>query len=336
MLSLLIFVQLSNSWQLIEELCESASIDQSILPFNWCSKTVERCRWQNITCDLNHELHSLELFNVPLNITLPETIDAPGPVIHTLKMVNCGLKGSVPSTLQQVTTLKILDLSNNKLEGEWPWSMVPFMEEFSVANNRLYGKTYFNSLTYPNQWLNMTRMNIANNLFTEEWEQVVEGYWPAMRYFNIENNQFSGAVPPIRTAFQFRIGGNYFGYFAPTYLQKAPSYNPQTFSDCDMTGVPFREIPPDWMKVYTDRCHYRYDPSNKLYRLGDFTIYPTTTTTARLNSTTTAFAQTTANSTALPQESVFSSNRQVTSSATRAIFGAVLFCFVSLLYDQIV
>lgn len=335
----LTFLSVCFSWQLVQELCDSKQYDLSILPLGWCSDTTTRCKWPGISCDQNGQLYALELYDVPLNIPLPETIDAPGPAVHTLKLVNCGLTGTVPGTLERVTTLKVLDLSNNRLEGEWPWTMVSVMEEFSIANNRLWGKTYFNSLTFPNQWQNMTRLNIANNSFTEEWDQVVEGYWPAMRHFNIENNQFSGAVPPIRTAYQYRIGGNYFGYFTPTFLQKAPSYHPLTLSDCDVSRVPFREVPPDWMKAYVDRCRYRYDPSNKLYMISDFTFSPKPTTTYTSVNTTTNTTRARANTDSLTSASSSAkeppsavSDLYATSFAARAIFSVALFCFGALLY----
>lgn len=267
------------AWQLVDELCRSQAFDQAVLPLNWCSKTVNRCQWQNITCDANNELLSLELFNVPLNIPVPDKIDAPGPSIRTLKMVNCGLRGPMPRTFDAVTTLRIVDFSNNALEGEWPWVMSSRLEQLNIANNKLGGLTYFNSLDHPGQWQATTHFNIANNSFTENWVAVSEVTWPALRYFNIENNQFSGQAPSMKRAYQFRIGGNYFSYFESNALPPPSPSDPLILSDCDMTGVPFRPLPPDWLKPRVSACRYEYDPSNKVYNNYDFTSYRSTPST---------------------------------------------------------
>lgn len=267
-------------WQLVDELCDSEAFARGILPRDWCSATVYRCRWQNITCDADNELLKLELYDVPLNSALPETIDAPGPNVHTLRLVNCGLSGPVPHTLSSVTTLRVLDLSNNALEGEWTaWPLVAGqLEQFSIANNRLGGKTFFNSLTFPHQWRNMTHFNIANNSFVEDWLSLIEPYWPAMRYFNIENNRFCGTAPTVRRAYQYRIAGNFFSELERS-PDPPPPFDSRIFSDCDMSRVPFRPPPDDWLKPFASQCRYRYDPSNKLYSVNDLTTTPTTTKT---------------------------------------------------------
>jgi len=334
----------------VSELCESTLFDRSILPANWCSKTIPRCEWQNITCNSNNELFSLQLFNVPLNIPLPDTIDAPGPEIHTLKLVNCGLKGTVPRTIDQVSSLKILDFSNNQLVGDWPWVMVSFLEEFNVANNRLYGKAYFNSLMSEKQWKNMTVLNIANNKFTEEWRYFSEDFWPKMLYFNIENNQFSGEAPSMRAVRQYRIGGNFFFELPEVAVKATRETDSRTLSDCDVTGVPFRNPPPLWLKAIAERCNYRYDPSNPIYKFEDFTFSPAPTsvaTTAKMDANVskattgsslfnvvTSSASSSSTSKATTMLSMLFSNDSIVLSncANKTVLSLTLFCFVLALY----
>lgn len=333
-----------SAWQLVSELCESTKFPHSALPSNWCSTTVPRCEWQNITCNSNDELLSLQLFNVPLNIPLPDTIDAPGPAIRTLKLVNCGLKGTVPRTIDQVSSLKILDLSNNELVGDWPWTMVSFMEEFNVANNKLYGKANFNSLMFERQWVNMTVLNIANNKFTEEWQYFSEEMFPKMLYFNIENNQFSGEAPSMRGVRQYRIGGNFFTELTGVAEMAIRETDARTLMDCDMAGVPFRNPPPSWLKPIAERCHYRYDPSNPIYKLKDFTINPVTATSTTTNtskettSSGSLFNVVTSSSASMTKPTsmlsmLFSNDSVVLSScANKTVLSLTLFCFVLALY----
>ena len=325
-------------WQLVEELCASKLFDRKVLPADCCSVQIPRCEWKNITCDANGELFSLQLFNVFLGTNLPETIDAPGPSIHTLKLVNCGLRGTVPRTIDQVSSLKILDLSNNQLEGNWPWTMVSFMEEFSIANNKMYGKTIFNTLTFERQWQNMTVLNIANNKFTEEWSAVNEAYFPKILYFNVENNQFSGGAPALRGVRQYRIGGNFFSFMTDVSFASPPETEARTLSDCDMTNVPFRNAPPAWLKPISERCHYRYDPSNRIYKFNDFTLNPvTTSTTTKTNKTDVSTTETSLVITFTSEAKQLSSTLLIhsmltTASATKTILSLGLFCFLFALY----
>jgi len=282
---------------------------------------------------------------------LPDTIDAPGPEIRTLKLVNCGLKGTVPRTIDQVSSLKILDFSNNQLVGDWPWPMVSYMEEFSVANNQLYGKAYFNALMYERQWKNMTVLNIANNKFTEEWQYFGEEFWPKMLYFNIENNQFSGEAPSMRGVRQYRIGGNFFLELTEVAAINTRDTDARTLSDCDMTGVPFRKPPPFWLKPIAERCNYRYDPSNPVYKLNDFTVNPVTSTTALATATngskgstdsvplgvvvvvtSSSSASTAAKSTTLFSTLFSTDSIGLSSCANKTVLSLTLFCFVLALY----
>jgi hypothetical protein len=289
LLSLLLFLAPAAvaGWQLVDELCDTAGA-RRVLPADWCDAAVPRCRWTNITCDGNNQLWKLDLYNVPLDAPLPDTIDAPGPYVHTLRLVNCGLSGPVPHTLNSVTTLRVLDLSNNALSGDWPaWQLVAgHLEQFNIANNRLGGLTMFNSLTFPNQWRNMTHFNIANNSFVEDWQLVSEPYWPKIVYFNIENNRFCGTPPALRRVIQYRIGGNYFVEIERVLDVPPPAVlNARyAFVDCDMSRVPFRPAPPVWLgPELVSRCRYRYDPSNRIYTVGDLTTRaPTTSKSATL------------------------------------------------------
>lgn len=332
------FFVITLTWQIVEELCSSKQFNQQLLPLDWCSDKISRCFWTNITCDADGELLSLQLFNVLLNANLPETIDAPGPSIHTLKLVNCGLRGTVPRTIDQVSSLKILDLSNNQLEGNWPWTMVSFMEEFNIANNKMYGKTIFNTLTFERQWQNMTVLNIANNKFTEEWSAVNEAYFPKILYFNVENNQFSGGAPALRGVRQYRIGGNFFSFMTDVSFASPPETEARTLSDCDMTNVPFRNAPPAWLKPISERCRYRYDPSNRIYKFNDFTLNPvTTSTTTKTNKTEVSTTETslaiTFTSDAKQQSSTMPIHSMLTTAgATKTILSLGLFCFLFALY----
>lgn len=268
MIAILLLVKMCFGWQIVNELCDTA---RSVLPRDWCSDTVFRCQWTNVTCDASNELLGVELFNVPLNMPLPDTIDAPGPSVRTLKLVNCGLRGTLPMTFWAVATLRVVDLSDNAIEGQIFSGVVARYDEFSVANNLMGGATYFFYSMKDDDFANLTRLNLANNSFTENMMTIDAGRFKSICYFNIEGNQFYGEAPSFPNARQYRIGRNYFSVLRTDIYNPAYTPDPLRLSDCDMTGVPFRGVTPDWIKAVPNQCHYRYDPGNHLYVASDFT-----------------------------------------------------------------
>ena len=344
-----LFIACTGSWQIVDELCDSTAFDRKILPQNWCNKDVRRCQWANVTCDRNEELLSLQLFNVPLNMPLPETIDAPGPVIETLKLVNCGLRGTLPMTFGQVSTLRAIDLSNNAIEGEWPWYILRRATEVNLANNRLGGRLLLDDISTYGPFANLTLLNLANNTFTEELRWLGGDSFPSIVYFNIENNQFCGRAPAIKRARQYRIGGNYFSVLEPS-LGNVPTSDPLVLSDCDMSRVPFRPLPPDWLTGRVSSCRYRYDPSNSVYSIRDFTLAalptpPPPTNATKVTARETAAAATTTSGVGIePVTSGATATTAVVATRTTTGIGTIvtngawkltavwLFCFLSLLY----
>jgi len=319
MLLLLLLVLLVDvqCWQIIDELCATAA---GALPADWCTTTqTTRCSWSNITCDdSGTQLLGVELWNAPLNMPLMRNINAPGPLVETMRFVNCGLTGSVPASLSTVTTLRVLDLSDNPAltNTGFNWEMLIKMREFNIANCRFSGTTYFNSVP---QFSNLSVLNLANNSLVEDWQLVTRGTFPAMVAFNIENNQFYGQAPSLVNALEYKIDGNLFFQleaYAGTYRtppppptdtlslltvsnlfpflpSPAPTPMPTPaptpvlpLSMCDMSRVPFRKSPPAWVETLPNACGYVYNPDNHIYMESDFTTTFPDSTFANANRST--------------------------------------------------
>jgi len=298
-MSLVHFIVLGGvgAFQLLDAICNAtaASTPASVLPEHWCNYNVSYCDWYNVTCynPYNNntgalQLKTLTLYDVPLNIPLPRAIDAPGPIVFSITMSNCGLTGTVPPTLVNVTsTLRQLDLSNNVLTGNFPWEFVATRSLIllNLANNAMSGPTLFESIAAAGDGFAVRFLNLANNSFYEEWRNVSGDSFGAL-FFNIEGNFFSGRAPALFAAIEYNIARNYFSTLetSPYNLSVVARY--ANLLHCDMSGVPFVEPPPLWALAYYQRCGYTYNPGNVVYNASDLPM-PGGATNATLSSMTT-------------------------------------------------
>lgn len=314
------FVVDVQGWQIIDELCANNNLSVGVLPVDWCTSTATRCLWSNITCDdSSTQLLGVELWNTPLNMPLMRNINAPGPLVETMRFVNCGLTGSVPASLSTVTTLRVLDLSDNPAltNTGFNWAMLIKMREFSIANCQFSGASYFNSVP---AFANLSVLNLANNSLVEQWQSATSATFPAMVAFNIENNKFYGQAPALVNTLEYKIDGNFFAEletYAGTYRtppppptdtlslltvsnlfpflpSPAPTPMPTPaptpvlpLSMCDMSRVPFRKSPPAWVETLPNACGYVYNPDNHIYMESDFTTTFPDSTFANANRITT-------------------------------------------------
>lgn len=269
----LVFLALAgaaSAFQIVEELCATTRIGELLADGNWCSDTVPRCQWQGITCELDHSLIKLDLQDVPLNSTLPETLDAPGPNCHFVRMSNCSLWGEFPLTVA-ATKIRTLDLSRNQITGTLPWEWVPGINVLDISQNLMGGHSRI--ALQPTH--NLRHFSLAGNSFYEDLTTLSSSAMPAMKFFDISGNSFIGRAPGFPTANTYNISGNHFSDVEPLPAAVKPS--PQTsdgvlaqlwLSVCDASGNPLRLPPPEWISAHSP-CKYAYDPSNEIFFIDD-------------------------------------------------------------------
>lgn len=167
---------------LFNNLSKSQACDQidrdSLLTFsldlslNWSSSnSVDCCSWEGVSCDDSH--------NKVIGINLP----------------NRGLRGKISSSLQNLTFLSHVNLSQNFLSGPLPdalFTALNQLQTIDLSSNRLSGElNSANKLPVSIQTVNLSG-NLLNgtipNLFLQSARNLTS--------FNVRNNSFTGPIPP--------------------------------------------------------------------------------------------------------------------------------------------
>lgn len=267
-----------NAFQIVEELCDTTKIGALLSDGNWCSEKIDRCEWQGVRCDRQGRLTHLELSDVPLNTALPKTLDAPGAFVRSLRLDNCGLSGEFPATIASVSNLYDLSLARNRITGNLPWKWVMTkIVNLDVSHNRMGGESAM-SPHYGSpgkEYSPLQQLRIAGNEFYENLDRFSAAQTHRVEVFDISDNKFVGRAPGFQYAAVYNISHNHFSEIetppadASKWAAEHSSGLGSPLSKCDAGGNPFRTEPPEWLEDDYERCKYRYDPSNKLWRLND-------------------------------------------------------------------
>lgn len=130
------------------------------------------CQWYGITCDNQDNIIGIDLYNNNLN-------------------------GTVPTSLAQLTKLRMLKLMNNNLSGTFPdiWNGLDMMEFVDLSNNQFTG-------TMPTSLGNLMKLNtlyIENNNMSGGLLASIADL-PLLNVYWTKNNNFSGCYPGAYTS----------------------------------------------------------------------------------------------------------------------------------------
>lgn len=143
------------------------SFAASFPTLNWTA-AVDCCSWDGIDCD-----------------------DSGDRVVELL-LPNRGLRGVIPSSLQSLTTLSLINLSCNFLSGPLPGGLFSAMNNLhtiDLSYNRLSGNL---PDTLPDT---IRSLNFSGNHFNGTIQTEFFRSTPALIAFNISNNSFTGVIP---------------------------------------------------------------------------------------------------------------------------------------------
>ncbi|KAI3759822.1 hypothetical protein L6452_07904 [Arctium lappa] len=135
---------------------------------NWSTSTADCCSWDGITCD-----------------------DTGDRVLH-LSLPAKGLRGAIPSSLLNLTSLSLLNLSCNFLSGPLPnglFSSLNNLHTIDLSYNRLSGHLP----TFPPT---LKSLNLSSNHFDGTIQSFFLNSPQTLTAFNISNNSFTGVIPP--------------------------------------------------------------------------------------------------------------------------------------------
>ncbi|KAJ0709867.1 putative leucine-rich repeat-containing, plant-type, leucine-rich repeat domain superfamily [Helianthus annuus] len=135
---------------------------------NW-SSTEDCCSWAGISCDDKR-------YRV-IRLSIPDR----------------GLRGLIPSSLQNLTSLSFLNLSCNFLSGPIPdglFSSFNNLHTIDLSYNRLSGQL-------PHTWPPTVQvLNLSSNHFDGTIQTTNLQSFQSMITLNISNNSFTGTIPP--------------------------------------------------------------------------------------------------------------------------------------------
>ncbi|KAK2431266.1 receptor protein [Trifolium repens] len=116
-----------------------------------------------------HSLYVLDLQMNNLNGSMPG-IFSKGYQFETIKLNGNQLEGPIPYSLAQCISLEVLDLGDNNIGDTFPnWlETLPELQVLSLRSNKLYGTITCSSTKHP---------------------------FPALRIFDVSNNNLSGPLP---------------------------------------------------------------------------------------------------------------------------------------------
>ncbi|XP_048420196.1 leucine-rich repeat receptor protein kinase HPCA1-like [Pyrus x bretschneideri] len=154
--------------------------------------------WEGITCTNSH-VTSIALADMALTGSLPSDIEQLSELEVLNLSFNRGLKGPLPASIGKLTKLVYLNLVGCSFSGRIPDTMgsLKQLSYLSLKNNSFSG------------WIPPSIGNMANLSFLDLSDNQLQGSIPVSnrtapgldmlhkaRHFHFQNNQLSGAIPP--------------------------------------------------------------------------------------------------------------------------------------------
>ncbi|WZZ33259.1 hypothetical protein YC2023_016660 [Brassica napus] len=164
------------------------------------------CHWKGVTCDDRYgQVISLDLSETSLNSSLKTNSSLfKLQYLHHLNLMECDLRGEIPSSLGNLSRLTLVDLSLNNLIGEIPASIgylnnlreLILEKPLELSNNLLIGEIpasikNLNGLRF----MNLGRNSLSGNF------RITFGNLTKLTDFYIHCNNFTSTLPSDMSGF---------------------------------------------------------------------------------------------------------------------------------------
>jgi Leucine-rich repeat (LRR) protein len=137
-------------------------------------------------------LQSLHIANNPaMGGSVPSSVRQLGG-LQRLALPGCSIVASFPDWMGDMTQLKVLDLSRNRLRGSMPSTI----SRLTNLNTLLLGENLLDATLDIFQPLKqLHRIEIQYNLFNGNLDSQIFSSWTQLVHFNASANQLSGSLP---------------------------------------------------------------------------------------------------------------------------------------------
>jgi hypothetical protein len=165
----------------------------TIITWNFFNPDVNPCDegWYGIECSADYHVTTIVLSGENLRGTIPSTIGQLSSLIRLYLHIN-QLTGTIPSTIGQLSSLLHLELSRNQLIGTIPSTIgqLTSLDYLWLHNNQLIGSIPSNI----GQLSSLNILYLSNNQLTGTIPSTI-GQLFSLWYLELNGNQLTGVVP---------------------------------------------------------------------------------------------------------------------------------------------
>ncbi|KNA24833.1 hypothetical protein SOVF_012130 [Spinacia oleracea] len=113
-----------------------------------------------------------------------------GSAVVSLDISGLGVSGTMGYLLANLASLKTLDLSNNNIHDDIPFSLPPNLTSLNLAHNNLSGSLPYSIVNM----LSLSYLNVSSNSVSQPIADVFSNH-TALATIDLSNNNFSGDIP---------------------------------------------------------------------------------------------------------------------------------------------
>ncbi|KAI4980109.1 hypothetical protein ZWY2020_016862 [Hordeum vulgare] len=225
------------------------------------------CKWRGITCSQDSMVTNVMLASKGLEGHISESLGNL-PVLQYLNLSHNSLSGGLPLKLVSSSSITILDVSFNQLNGTLhklpsPTPARP-LQVLNISSNLFAGQ--FPSTTWE-AMENLRALNASNNSFTGRIPTYFCNSSPSFAVLDLCLNKFSGNIPQrlgdCSKLRELRAGYNNLSGTLPEELFNATSLECLSFPNNDLHGVLDGEIPTalvDMPMLKSEKAESHLDP----------------------------------------------------------------------------
>ncbi|KAJ4912625.1 receptor like protein 51 [Raphanus sativus] len=205
-----------------------------------------------------HDVVSLTVSHANLSGNIPKSFHSNLTLIDLSDNL---IKGSIPTSITLLSSLKALNLSSNSISGEIPDSIGDLisLKNLSLSSNKLSGPIPDSISSIPE----LTHLDLSGNQLNGTVPRFI-AKMKSLKYLNLANNAFHGVLPFNATFLKklevFKVGGNSDLCYNHTVLSSKMKLG---IAPCDKHGLPLSPPPQKGDSSSSDYDYSEDDSSEK-------------------------------------------------------------------------